>query len=81
MDEPGVSTPSGRYVLNDRAGLQAAIDGALGSSGLDDFIGAGTGSLKMVMINKTGSQIRNILQLRVQGVSTVPLDHAWFNRS
>lgn len=80
--ESDVQAPAGKTVLTDRTGQQAVLVGALASSGLDDYVGAaGVGGLEMVLISKLGSQVRPIIQLRVQGVSAVPTDHAWFNRT
>jgi len=80
--EEDVEAPAGRSVLVDRAAQQANIDAALSSSGLGDYIDPfGDTAVQMAMINKDGTQVRKITQLRVQGVSSVPLDHAWFNRT
>lgn len=82
LTEAGISAPAGFSVLEDRDGQQDLIDDALASSSLGDSIGlASTGPFRMVMVNADGSQVRPIVQLRAQGVSAVPLDHAWFNRT
>jgi hypothetical protein len=82
LDEEDVSAPAGKQVLDDRAGIQTMIDAAIVSSGLEDYLGAtSTRVLKMVMISADGAQSRDIIQLRAQGVSAVPQDHAWFNRT
>jgi len=82
LDESSVSSPAGKSILADRAAVQASIDATIASSGLDDFLGAApTGSMQMVMVNADGDQVRPILGLSAQGVSTVPMDHTWFNRT
>jgi hypothetical protein len=82
LAEADVQAPAGVTVLTDRAGQQGVLDGAISGGGLDDYIGsAASGPLKLVLISKNGSQVRLVNQLRVQGVSTIPTDHAWFNRT
>ena len=82
LEELDIGAPAGIAVLIDRAAQQAKIDAALASSGLDNFVGsAAAGNLKMCMVNKAGDQTRLVQQLRVQGVSKLPTDHAWFNRT
>lgn len=79
--EGDVQAPAGKTVLTSRSGFQDTITGSLEDSGLDAHIAAGGGTLKMCMINKDGSQTRLIQELIAQGVSSVPQDHAWFNRT
>jgi len=80
--EEDVAAPAGVTRLNDRAFFQARIDAALGSSGLDAYIGVGaTEALKLAMVGSTLASARVVVGLTVQGMSTVPLDHKWFNRT
>jgi hypothetical protein len=82
LEELDIGAPAGKAVLVSRAAQQVKIDDAAEDSGFDAYFGeAPTGSLRMVMVNKAGDQIRPVNQLRVQGVSTIPTDHAWFNRT
>jgi len=82
LNEADTAAPAGKSILVDRAGIQTLIDDALTSSGLDTYVGpAASGALIMCMIDKTGAVTRNIIDLTVQGVSTLPTDHAWFNRT
>lgn len=82
LAEEDVAAPAGKSILVDRAGQQAKIDAAIISSGLTDFLGDGAPDiLVMAMISADGSNMRIVNNLRVQGVSTLPLDHAWFNRT
>jgi hypothetical protein len=82
LEEAEVAAPAGVSVLVSRAGQQVKIDDALEDSGLADYVGEGaTGALRLVMVNAAGTQVRTVNQLRVQGVSTIPTDHAWFNRT
>jgi len=80
--EDDVSSPAGKQVLDDPEGLQESIDTALESSELGLTLGAALdGGFQMVMINKDGTQIRPVVTLTASGVSAVPQDHAWFNRT
>jgi len=82
LEDPEVTAPSGKTVLVSRANQQTKINDALTASGLDEYLGADpAGRLELVMINAGGTQVRKVTQLFAQGVSTVPLDHAWFNRT
>jgi len=82
LDEDDVSAPAGTSKLDDRAALQTRLDTALTTSGLTDYVGTTpVAGFRMVMVNAAGTQIRPIVQLRVQGVGSVPTDHAWFNRT
>jgi hypothetical protein len=81
LQEGDVESPSGKAALVDRDGFQDTIDGAITSTSLDDWFGpTDTSTLHLVMISASGGQVRRVLNFRVQGVSTVPTDHAWFNR-
>jgi len=80
--EADVEAPAGRTILSDKPGLQTTIETALTSSGLDATIGAlSDGPFQMCMIDATGAVTRNIIELLAQGVSSLPQDHAWFNRT
>lgn len=80
--EGDVGAPAGKSVLVDRPAKQTLLDDALESSTLQDYIGVGAGgAFNMVMVNATGTNVRIVTALRVQGVTTLPQDHAWFNRT
>jgi len=80
--EEDVGAPAGTTRFNDRSVFQGRVDVAASSSGLQEAIDPGGDSLfQLSMINKDGSQVRPVRGLIVQGMSTVPLDHAWFNRT
>jgi len=82
LTEDAVEAPAGKTVLSDKPAQQAIVDGALDTSGLDAYIGLShTAEFVLCMINKTGTQVRFVEQLLVQGVSQLPTDHAWFNRT
>lgn len=81
VSEEDTNAPAGKMVLVNRATFQSRISGSLTDSGLDAHIGTGAGVLKMCMVNKDGSNTRNVVELVVQGMSGVPTDHAWFNRT
>lgn len=82
LDSTMVEAPSGKDILVDQTSLQTDLDDNLTGSGLGDFIGVGgDAGLEMVLVNKTGTQIRRVQALFAAGVSKLPLDHAWFNRT
>lgn len=82
LNEADTSAPAGKTILTDRAGIQEQVDAALTTSELEAYLGLSRpANLTMSMINKTGTQVRNVVTLTVQGVSTLPTDHAWFNRT
>jgi hypothetical protein len=80
--EGDTNAPAGKAVLVNRPQLQTDVDAALGSSGFDGAIGAGSiGALSLCMVSADGSQSRFVTSLRVQGVTSLPVDHTWFNRT
>lgn len=82
LEELDIAAPAGISVLIDRAAQQAKIDASLADSGLDHYVGQDADqALRMAMVSADGTQVRQVNQLRAQGVSQVPTDHAWFNRT
>lgn len=82
LDAAEVFAPSGRAALIDDTEIQGRIDEALTTSGLSDFISPTSGDVaNLAMINADGTQTRLVVGLVAAGVSFVPLDHAWFNRT
>lgn len=80
--EDDVNAPAGKQVFSNLLAISGDLAAAVTTSGLTDLVGAGArGPLQMVMINKTGTQIRPVAGLSVGGVSAVPQDHKWFNRT
>lgn len=82
LNEADTSAPAGKTILGDRSGIQDNVDAAALSSEFTDYIGADPGSnFGLVMISADGETVRPVVSLTVQGVSTLPTDHAWFNRT
>lgn len=82
LNEADTEAPAGRTVLVDQDGTNDTIQAAITSSGIDDYLGmVPEEALSIVMVNADGSQVRNVLGLFATGVSTVPTDHVWFNRT
>jgi len=80
--ESEVNAPAGRTILEDKPAMQTIISEALTSSGMDEMVGiVAAGGFQLCMIDKTGTQVRNVRELLVSGVSALPQDHAWFNRT
>jgi len=82
LDAAEVFSPGGRATLIDDTEIQGRIDDALTASGLGETLGVlSAGSFQMVLIDKPGTTVRNVVGLVAAGVSFLPLDHAWFNRT
>jgi len=82
LEEAEVGAPAGRQVLTDVEAIQEKVDAAVTSSELDLHFGeGGSPTPALVMVDKTGSVTRLVTAITVQGVSAVPQDHAWFNRT
>lgn len=82
LSQGDLVTPSGISVLDDPDGWSTELDAALTSSGLDSYMGTGgLAPLVLAMVNKTGTNTRPVMSLAIGGVSELPMDHAWFNRT
>lgn len=82
LAEADISAPSGKNVLSDLAGTNAAIAAAEIASGIDDHYGAAPEEdLVMVMIDAAGVVVRPVINLVVTGVTQVKTDHKWYNRT
>lgn len=81
LTEIDVASPAGKSVFQNKPEQVTRISGAIITSGIDEYIGTGAAGLQLVMVNKSGSQIRPILGLVPVGVAHVPSDHAWYNRT
>lgn len=82
LTESMVESPAGKTILTDKPGVQDTIGDGLSSSGLGDYIGVTPEEdLRMVLVSADGTQVRPAINLIVQGVTTLPVDHAWFNRT
>lgn len=82
LDAAEVFAPSGIQSLIDDDEIQTRITAALAASSLEDYVGVSPAApLHMVLISKDGTQVRSVIGLIPAGVSFLPLDHAWFNRT
>jgi len=82
LSQADTSAPSGITILGDPTALQAELDAAVAAGGIEGNLIGGPGvDLQLAMINKTGTQIRAVNNLKIGGVSQLPVDHAWFNRT
>jgi hypothetical protein len=81
LGEGEVSAPAGKSILTSRSAEQTILDGAVTTSGLDAYMGTGATPLQISMIGSTVDSARGVLGLSIGGVSTVPFDHTWFNRT
>lgn len=82
LQDGDVSAPAGKYRLNSIGAFNGRLADAITDSGLaDTFTLAGDGKFRLVMVGKLAASARPVVGLVVQGVSQVPSDHAWFNRT
>lgn len=81
LGEGEVSAPAGKAMLSSRAAEQTILEGAITSSGLDEYLGLAAAGLQLSMIGKTIGSARPLVGLSIGGVSTLPMDHTWFNRT
>jgi len=82
LDGAEVFAPTGKAALVDTEEVQARITDALTASGLEESLATpGGGSFSMCLIPAAGTPIRLVVGLVAAGVSFLPLDHAWFNRT
>lgn len=80
--EGDVTAPSGKQVFSNLSSIATELDDAITTSLLSDLFGdAARSTLQLVMVNKTGTQIRPLVGFSAGGISAVPQDHAWFNRT
>jgi len=77
-----LASPSGINVLDDPGAWDTELQAAIVSSELEGYLGLGAaGPLALCMVNRTGTNTRLVMGLAVGGVSELPTDHAWFNRT
>lgn len=77
-----VTSPAGKQIFDDLAATSVLLQGAITSSGMDNLMGGPfAAGLRMVLVNKTGTQVRPLVGFSTGGISAVPQDHAWFNRT
>lgn len=82
LQEQDVEAPAGKSILSNKVSMQTLLDTSIDDSSITDYMGSpASGDFQLVMISKDGSQVRNVVGLVAQGVSQVPADHAWFNRT
>lgn len=82
LEESLQSAPAGRSIFTSLPAIDVILQDALSDSGADAYFGnPAAASLGVVMVSKDGSQVRNVLGLKARGISQLPLDHAWFNRT
>lgn len=81
LGEGEVDAPAGKAILSNRASNQTQLDTAITASGLSAYLGASAAALQVNLIGKTVGSARAVLGLSIGGVSVVPYNHTWFNRT
>lgn len=82
LSQADTSSPGGILKLDSPTGMATLLSDGLTSSGFDDYLGLSpTAPLGLALINKTGTNIRAVGYLTSAGVTILPVNHAWFNRT
>jgi len=81
LSQADTVAPAGITVLADVPAIQTLLDDAITAGEITGYIGDGGAPLSLAMINASGTQTRLLIGLAVGGVSQLPVDHAWFNRT
>ena len=82
LTEDDVEAPAGKTILQDKAAIQSEIGAALTSSALDSYLDFTiTAELEISLVSADGETVRPVNTFVVQGVSQLPTDHGWFNRT
>jgi len=73
--------PAGKFTLASPSGMNTILGNAIDDAGVLDYLnGAGT-VLELVMVDKSGTQVRQLVNHTTRGVAVVPFNHTWFNRT
>lgn len=82
LNEADTEAPAGRLVLSDPSGTASTIASAVSDSDFSNLLGVTpSNGVGLVMVNATGTQVRSVVALNASGCTTLPTDHAWFNRT
>lgn len=82
LEESIQNAPAGMAVFTNLVAQDSFMQDELADSGAGIYFGnPADAPLGVVMVSKDGSQVRNVLGLSIRGISQLPLDHAWFNRT
>jgi hypothetical protein len=82
LGEDEVEAPAGKAILTSVAEIATRLNAAVDAAELEGFFGnPSEGPMQLAMISADGETVRPVLGFVAQGVSAVPQDHAWFNRT
>lgn len=82
LTEDHVSAPAGKSILTSLPAMQAIVDGAIVASEVATYMEVDNAvGITLAMVSPTGEDFRNVTTLSASGVSNLPQDHAWFNRT
>ncbi len=82
LGEDEVEAPAGKAILTSIAEISTRLNAAVDAGELESYLGnPSEGPLQLSMISADGETVRPVVTLVAQGVSAVPQDHAWFNRT
>jgi hypothetical protein len=82
LTEDHVSAPAGKSILSSKPAMQTIIDEAVIESEVSTYFEEDNAvGIAFVMVSAGGDEWRNVRSLVATGVSNLPQDHAWFNRT
>lgn len=81
LEEDEIEAPAGQTIISTASGAFTIFNTALTAGDLQDILAGDNPAWEMVMVNADATQIRRVAGLLIAGVSTVPMNHTWFNRS
>ena len=82
LSQGDTEAPSGILKLADPTAMATLLDDTLTASDFGSYIGlTALKPLTLAMINKLGTNTRLVTHMTSAGVSLLPVDHAWFNRT
>lgn len=81
LGEGDVEAPAGTDILTNAPAMVTQVAASVTAAELEPYFVGGDGSLQLVMVTKSGDNIRPIVNFFPVGVSSVPTDHAWYNRT
>lgn len=81
LGEGEIEAPAGKDILTNAPSMVGLVAAALVDSQADDHVGLAAAGLQLVMVTANGDNIRPLLGFIPVGVSSVPTDHAWYNRT
>lgn len=81
LEEDEIDAPAGTTIISTASGAFTIFSSAKTDTDLGDILNGDHSTWEMVMVNGAGTQVRTVHGLLISGVSTVPMNHTWYNRT